>query len=208
MVRSTPLRPSVRGKSSGAVQMQFMLVGAVRNDGVMERSEEPAADARALYPLSPSSVSAYGLRPGGAQQWLEEAALVSLAGRNSTSSGSPLPSVRRWISSPAAVGRPARLRSPFFSARSGASGADVGAIDAPGVPVDPAQFVELQTSTRGCGRRCRRAPSAKTVVDRLPRAERSGRSRQPAPVFNFQNIASSNSRWQRHCPPRPPFAAK
>jgi len=59
-----------------------MLVGAVRNDGRDGAFGEPAADARSAVSLSPSRC--IGVRPSqeALQQWLEEAALVSLAGRN------------------------------------------------------------------------------------------------------------------------------
>jgi hypothetical protein len=63
--------------------MQFMLVGAVRNDGRDGAFGEPAADARSAVSLVTEQVyrrTAFGQE--ALQQWLEEAALVSLAGRN------------------------------------------------------------------------------------------------------------------------------
>jgi len=166
----------------------------------------------ALYPLSPSRCIAYGLRPGGAPAVARRSS-SRVAGRPKPA----LPAAARChrlgdgFSSPSRRGSgPARLRSPFFSARSGASGADVGAIDAPGVPVDPGPVSSsLQTQYgEDAGEGAVVLPAAKTVVDRLPRAvafpaDRASLRPCSLPEHRVQQLAVAAP-----LPPRPPFAGK
>jgi len=176
--------------------------------GVMERSESQRRMRGALYPCHRAGVSRTA-SPGGAPAVARRSS-SRVAGRPKPA----LPAAARChrlgdgFSSPSRRGSgPARLRSPFFSARSGASGADVGAIDAPGVPVDPASSSSCRRSTARMRAKVPSCSSGENGRRRLPRAV-AFRQIAPAAPCSTSRTSRPATRGAAHCPPRPPFAGK
>jgi len=174
--------PSVAWKSSGG-SSGCSLCSSARcgMTGVMERSESHGGCAERCIPCH-RAVYRRTASAGGAPAVARRSSSRVAGGRNQHFQRQPVAIVRRWIFEPQPPWeRPSRLRSPFFSARSGASGAEFGAIDAPVSQSIRPSSSSCRRSTARMRAKVRRAPSGENGRRRLPRAVAFRQIAPPAP---------------------------
>jgi len=170
------------GSRAGQFRMQFMLVGAVRNDGRDGAFGEPAADARSAVSLSRAGVSAYAFGQRRSSSGSKKQ-LSCRWPRNQHFQRSPLPSLGDGFSSPAAVERPSATSEPFLAPAA----------------ARPARM--LEPSTHRCPSRSASSSSCRRSTARMrakvPSCSQRRNGRRPtARAVAFRQIAPACARVQ------------
>jgi hypothetical protein len=154
------------------------LVAAIGDHGLDAMNSQPAADTRGAVAAVPQQPFRPAVAIPALDQIFQIARFVTLAraeqhsqrkavGRQSAN-GSSSPNRRGSVR--------ALSRSPLFRPRCGAAGTNVAPVNAPCVPINPAQLVELQLQPVKQPLQCTvLLPAAKSVIDRFPRTVTLGK---------------------------------